>query len=91
MRDSKLLTITLMLDSFFGNSLANSTRRHSVSAVSADLLQAYAGEIGMFNRSEVRGNHFKPHMSLILTMQPLSIPDVIYRLLSDVEFFSFFF
>lgn len=75
------LTITLMLDSFW----ANSRRRHSVNAVSADLLQAYAGEIG---RSEARGNHFKPHTSLILTMQPLSIPNIISFIRCRNNFFS---
>lgn len=54
---------------------------HSVNAVSADLLQAYAGKI---DRSEARGNHFRRHTSLILTMQPLSIPNII-SFITDVK------
>jgi len=58
---------SLMLDSVW----ANSRRRHSVNADSADLLQAYAREIDW---SEAGGNYFQPDISLILMMQPLSIP-----------------
>ncbi|KYQ46316.1 hypothetical protein ALC60_00115 [Trachymyrmex zeteki] len=60
-----------MLDSFW----ANSRRRHSLSAVNADLLAAYAGERG---RSEARGNHFNPHTSLTLMIQPLSISNIFF-------------
>lgn len=68
MQLSKLLTIILMLDSF----CANSNRRDSVNVVNADLLEAYAGEMG---RSVARGKLLRPHMSLILTMAPLSSPN----------------
>lgn len=59
-----------MLDSF----CANSKRRDSVKVVNADLLEAYAGEMG---RSEARGKLLIPDISLILTMAPLSSPIII--------------